>query len=361
MSLCLGDSLLWRDSLFKESTYYVESYTTSEGCDSNYILDLTIQASDIYTRDITICSGDSIVVGTSVYRDPGMYTDSLITPNGCDSIVRLTLRLVDLFDEEYNFTICSGDTLFFGGKTYTTPGIFLDSLVARGGCDSLVKVRLNVVDIITRVFTDALCAGDSIVIGNKVYKTSGIFTDTLPGTHCDTLMIINLSVTEGIQSTVTEFLLDNETGLGSIGVSVTGGKGPYEYQWNNGITTPRIDSVESGTYILQVSDALDCTASFSYTLDSTTFIKEPGLRGNNFILFPNPIDGEISVNLRFQEPVQSAFTISIFDTTGRLVKEFEMNSGTDLYSISLPESSGMYYLKVTLIDGSYLTKSVVRH
>jgi Leucine-rich repeat (LRR) protein len=361
MSLCLGDSLIWRDSLFKESTYYVESYTTVEGCDSNYILDLIIQSSDIYTRDITICSGDSIVVGSSVYRDPGMYTDSLTTPNGCDSIVQLTLRTVDLFDEEHNFTICSGDTLFFGGKTYTIPGIFLDSLVARGGCDSLVKVRLNVVDIITRVITDTICSGDSIVLGNKVYRTSGIFTDTLPGMNCDTLMIINLSVIPGLQSEVSEFLLDKETGLGSIEVSVTGGKGPYEYLWNNGSTTTRLDSVESGIYILQVSDMLGCTATFSYTLDSTTSVKEPGLSDNNFILFPNPVNRDRGINLQFQEPVKSAFTISVLDTTGRLVKEIQMIGGTDIYSLSLPESSGLYYLKVTFHDGSYLTRSVLRN
>lgn len=41
-------------------------------------------------------------------------------------------------------TICKGDNYTFGGSSYTTPGIYWDSLTDVGGCDSLIRLTLRV-------------------------------------------------------------------------------------------------------------------------------------------------------------------------------------------------------------------------
>ncbi len=53
--------------------------------------------------DETICFGEIYSVGSSIYDQSGNYADTLILPNGCDSIVLLDLTI--LTDIELNFSI----------------------------------------------------------------------------------------------------------------------------------------------------------------------------------------------------------------------------------------------------------------
>ncbi|MBI4947029.1 MAG: gliding motility-associated C-terminal domain-containing protein, partial [Bacteroidetes bacterium] len=54
---------------------------------------------------------------------------------------------------------------------------------------------------------------------------------------------------------------------GTVSSQVSGGMGPYSYLWTPGaFTSQNISSVGPGNYILQVTDAASCTATFSVTL-----------------------------------------------------------------------------------------------
>lgn len=48
---------------------------------------------------------------------------------------------------------------------------------------------------------------------------------------------------------------------GDIDITVTGGRPPYTYLWSNGSTSQDQSGLEFGTYTVQVTDALGCTAS----------------------------------------------------------------------------------------------------
>ena len=58
--------------------------------------------------------------------------------------------------------------------------------------------------------------------------------------------------------------------LGSITTTVTGGTGPYFYNWNpNGEGTPNISNLNPGTYSVNVIDANGCSGSNSFTINLT--------------------------------------------------------------------------------------------
>ena len=61
----------------------------------------------------TICEGLNFEVGTSNYNQSGIFTDSLISSLGCDSIVTLDLTVVpDLgitADIDFDDPLCTGD------------------------------------------------------------------------------------------------------------------------------------------------------------------------------------------------------------------------------------------------------------
>ena len=53
---------------------------------------------------------------------------------------------------------------------------------------------------------------------------------------------------------------------GKIAVRANGGAKPYNYLWNNGATTSRINKVAAGDYVVSVTDANGCKASNSSTI-----------------------------------------------------------------------------------------------
>lgn len=113
------------------------------------------------TITINKCEGD--VVNTIDYIDtdttlvePGDYPFIFKSDfSGCDSTI--TLHVVDAptYDIQISDQIKSGDSYQFGDKTLTDSGVYVDSLLSVNGCDSVVILDLVVTDVLD-VYIDTL-------------------------------------------------------------------------------------------------------------------------------------------------------------------------------------------------------------
>ncbi|RME96028.1 MAG: hypothetical protein D6772_12440 [Bacteroidetes bacterium] len=65
---------------------------------------LRVQAREYYRSD-TICAGLSVSIGESIYTETGIYTDSLLSVYGCDSIVILDLLVLEDPDLRPSFNL----------------------------------------------------------------------------------------------------------------------------------------------------------------------------------------------------------------------------------------------------------------
>ena len=68
-----------------------------------------------------------------------------------------------------------------------TTGIYTDTLSTSNGCDSVLTINLTVNPAATNTITQTICAGDSIVVAGTTYTTTGIYTDTL---SCELMAVI---------------------------------------------------------------------------------------------------------------------------------------------------------------------------
>ncbi|OAV42919.1 hypothetical protein A3850_016985 [Lewinella sp. 4G2] len=64
---------------------------------------------------------------------------------------------------------------------------------------------------------------------------------------------------------------------GSIDLSVGGGTPGYTYAWSNGATSQDIDDLEAGNYTVTVTDANNCTAEATYTINTNTALVVTGV------------------------------------------------------------------------------------
>lgn len=92
-----------------------------------------------------ICQGDSLVIGTSVYTQAGAYTDILLNGAGSDSIVNTILTVYPKYLINNTLTICLGDSVMVGTNSYSSAGMYTDSLQTVHGCDSIVQTTLSII------------------------------------------------------------------------------------------------------------------------------------------------------------------------------------------------------------------------
>ena len=226
VEFCHPDSVLFDGQYYSKTGFYTNAYTTIAGCDSILNLQLTVHLFNdtIYTK---ICGNDSILFGGKHYSIIGIYTDSLKSVFGCDSLSTLHLTLQPPFNDTIYTKICGNNSILFGGKYYSIQGIYTDSLKTVFGCDSLSTLHLTLQSSSNDTTYTQICDNDSILFGGKHYRIQGIYTDSLKTIFsCDSLSTLNLTVRRTFNDTIYAQICDDDSYLFS-GV----------YYFNQGIYT----------------------------------------------------------------------------------------------------------------------------
>lgn len=108
-------------------------------------IQINVQQSPVQTEfSYSICFGDSIFAGGDWQTVQGIYIDSLLTVQGCDSIVSTDLIVNPIEITDLSIEICQGDSAFLEGSWQTEQGYYVDVLSTALGCDSALVTQLIV-------------------------------------------------------------------------------------------------------------------------------------------------------------------------------------------------------------------------
>lgn len=133
---------------------------------------VTVRPPDTVSLFQTLCEGDSLFFGNTVIVDSGNYSMTISSGTGCDS---LALLRVSLLRTSYGLeadTVCSGMSYSWHGRTLDTVGLYVDTLGASNGCDSVVTLRLSNADWTTaQIDTSADCATDVYILSANLSET----------------------------------------------------------------------------------------------------------------------------------------------------------------------------------------------
>lgn len=91
---------------------------------------------------LSICQGDTIVFAGNPVFAGGIYTDTLSSSSGCDSVHTLTLSVNPV--PTHSITASTCDFYNFNGDILSAAGVYYDTLVSAAGCDSIVQLTLTV-------------------------------------------------------------------------------------------------------------------------------------------------------------------------------------------------------------------------
>ena len=201
-TICFGDSALIFGTYETVANTYYDNHTTTLGCDSIYSHTLIVEPDYDFAPTVNICEGDSVLIGGVYESANGTFSNSYTSVYGCDSVVKTTLIVHPVYNMTQSLTICSNDSIYLAGAYQNTAGVYTDSLISISGCDSVMVTTLNVnaAPVVGLSFTPSVfpwfCSYDlpyTLVEGTPaggIYSgtgvTSGVFNTSIMGTYAIT-------------------------------------------------------------------------------------------------------------------------------------------------------------------------------
>jgi len=211
-SICQGQSILLGGAPQTESGIYTDVFITAQGCDSTVITNLSINPVYIVSKQHDLCPGGSFQIGSSTYSNQGVYIDTLQSVFGCDSIVTSIIFMLPTITSSQEATICSGSTYDFNGIFLSNQGVYTDTLATLDGCDSIIILSLFVTAPSVNYDVAEICQGEVFVFANQNLEVSGIYSDTVQtASGCDSLLILELSVVD-CEFQISNILTPNDDG-----------------------------------------------------------------------------------------------------------------------------------------------------
>jgi gliding motility-associated-like protein len=193
-TICGGGSYTLGTHVYTTAGMYTDSSYSILGCDSFTILTLAVVSGYSTSINQTICAGSSYLFNGNSYSAAGTYTDTLHSVGGCDSIVTLTLNVALPVSISITQTICGNEPIVFGGQPVVVSGTYIDTLVSQSGCDSIVALYLTVLPISDSSMSRTICSRDTILFGGRLVSAAGIYIDTLVNAvGCDSIVTLALS------------------------------------------------------------------------------------------------------------------------------------------------------------------------
>ncbi len=287
--------------------------------------------------------GTIFSIGSTFSTDHDLSSDNKNPPDFW------TQRLFECraIESDFQTEICAGDTInilgeaYFLGHEQGTDTLFGGSYI---GCDSIVHVKVNLLEHTTGVLKQVLCIDSSIVIHNVLFDKNHlgdtILLTGLNSRGCDSILYIFFQYAETMVVRDTLIIKDNGSGNGCIGVQIDGSCEPYKYLWSTGWTGSSNCNLKSGNYTLTVTDCNGCRNVFDFFLPSTVGTHSEFSNGLKVL---NTSDQFI-----FISNSQNVLLMDVFDIQGHHVRR-------------LNEFEGMFKLeRKSLLPGTYWIRFLMK-
>jgi hypothetical protein len=258
-----------------------------------------------YSNVNYVACGTSIVSpsGLYTYTSAGVYQDTIVNKSGCDSIMTLNVSFQSATYSSFNAFACIVYTAP-SGATFSQSGVYNDTIPNSIGCDSVMTINVTIGEILSSISPE-VCVGPYLSPGGYSYATSGVYEDTLVAVNgCDSIIEINLTIHPAYHENRTVLACGQYT-LPS-GVVVTQ-NGVYQDQL---ATTEGCDSTFTIDVTFPVYQSTETVAScFYHTLPSGQIVTVSG-QYQSTILSSAGCDSVITTNLTIKE-----FTIPLLNAS----------------------------------------------
>jgi Concanavalin A-like lectin/glucanases superfamily len=173
-----------------------DTLSNSFGCDSFMTIKLTILDTSRITTQLYVCDSMTSPSGRHTWTETGVYIDTLVKGNGCDSLLEYVLFVYKSTIETVDVEAC------YKYLSWTTSGLYRDTLSTSRGCDSILIYNLTIHDTINEHIYVDTCTAYRSKQGN-VYTKSGLYKERYQAASgCDSIVNLHLSIHQGKDTSI---------------------------------------------------------------------------------------------------------------------------------------------------------------
>ncbi|HHW59647.1 MAG: T9SS type A sorting domain-containing protein [Bacteroidales bacterium] len=316
-------------------------------CDSTVIAftDNSIDG-DMYLWDFADGTTDTLANPTHTFYNSGIHSVILTitdTTTLADSTKQMDILITGHTANSFAVMNCDSYTSPSGNYTYTTSGVYYDTIPNHWGCDSLLTINLtiNYSDNITDVIT--ACDSYTWIDGNTYTASNNTATFTLTNAAgCDSIVSLDLTINYTPDNTITQMgdtLISNADGVNYQWLDCNNDFSPI-FGENNQNFTP----TETGNYAVEVTnyECIDTSDCINVIIDN---ILENTFAGK-IKIYPNPSDGSFYIDL---ENYYDKISISLANVIGEIVYQNNYYN-TRLILINIENAKGIYFISISSAD-----------
>lgn len=160
---------------------------------------------------VTTCGSYTVPSNDETYTTSGIYMDTIPNANGCDSVLTIDLTILPLSYDTISPVVCDQYTSPSGSYNWTSSGIYTDTLTNSVGCDSIITINLTINESTFDTIVEFAC-GSYMAPDSSVFSVSGIYNVIIPNASgCDSLINIDLTVAQPTTSSMTESACNSYT------------------------------------------------------------------------------------------------------------------------------------------------------
>ena len=396
----LANGLVYSNS----GTYYT-AMTNSVGCDSQLVLNLTIDSNVAPLEIVSSCGPYTWPVNGQSYSSSGFYVDTVIGGMGCVTIYSLFLNVNDTSSSTQTASSCDSYTWSLNGMTYTQSGTYSTILTNAAGCDSIVSLHLTIHPSNAISQTEIACGSYTWPVNGLTYTTSGTYFMVLTNAvGCDSILTLNLTINQANASSQTvtacnqytwlangmtytssgtyTATLVNTAGCDSVitlaltidslntsvtlsGQTLTANANWVNYQWIScdfaepiaGATSQSFSPTTNGAYAVVITDSTCSDTSDCYEVIGVG-VEEVDL--SDIQIYPNPTSDAVTIELPAHANIE---TIILNDMLGNLAVSMPVHASSGQLRLDLSgHASGVYLCSFINTKGvlAYRRKLVIQ-
>ncbi len=210
--VCPGEEALYGGNLYPVGTSETISLLSVEGCDS--LILLTVDSFQVAGEQIfeTACAGEFFMYENNEILAGESLALSYIDSNGCNALRTIMVEELFVYDTTMLVKACEGEAYDYNGTFIPTGTSESFTLQSIAGCDSLVTISVEALDIYNLTEFAAVCEGEFYDYnGNMIAAgTEQIFT-YLSVDGCDSIVTIIVEALENTESFLEFTICDGDS------------------------------------------------------------------------------------------------------------------------------------------------------
>jgi len=312
---------------------------------THYYMNYTPPCTSSSSITLTECDSYEVPSGDETYTTNGIYKDTIPNFNGCDSVITIDLTIVNSSTSNQSVTTCG--SYDWNGTIYNSTGTYNQTIPNHLGCDSVMTLNLVVNQEATGLDVQSACDDFTWIDGNTYTSSNNTATYTTSNTvGCDSIITLDLTI-----YTVDVTVTNNQNSLTANATNAT-------YQWIDCSDSSLISDATNADFfpptngdyavIITQNNCTDTSDCYAVSTVGLTFNEQ---KSDQLSLFPNPsMDGMFTVNCNNGE--RQSFYIT--DVLGKVILRGYFSKGKNM--INLRNASAGSYILYTGSDQLKLIK-----